>query len=444
MKRLLIVAHHYPPDAAVGAIRPAKFAKYLPQFGWQPHILTLRESYYGTVDQRQADGAVPVSRTRYFRNPNHYYRAVKRMVVGDRAGEPASSSQQAAHGPPPKLGLVDWINALIVFPDEHAGWIPFALIKASRLVRDSNIDCVFTTGPPHSTHLVGAWLSSRHAIPWVADLRDPIHLGQSPWQIKQAERAERALMETASRVLTTTRRLALVLEAAYPAQSHKVRTITNGFDPDDYSDTPFPKNGKFVVSYLGSLYLNRDPEPLLRALSTHVGSGAISRAKVLVRFIGDCQNASGKSMSSLIRELGLDGLVQIEPWVSKREAFDTIQQSYVLLLLAENQALMIPAKVFDYIGSGRRILALTEDGATADLLRDVPSAEVVHPANHAQLSATLLKLYNEYLTDVMLPSSGRALAVEKFSRLRLASTLADVISEVTDATGQSQSLDAKG
>ena len=41
MKKVLVISYHFTPDAAVGAVRSAKFAKYLPQFGWEPIILTV-------------------------------------------------------------------------------------------------------------------------------------------------------------------------------------------------------------------------------------------------------------------------------------------------------------------------------------------------------------------------------------------------------------------
>ena len=54
-RKLLIIAYHFPPDAAVGGTRPAKFAKYLARDGWQPYILTVRERYFAETDWSRLD-----------------------------------------------------------------------------------------------------------------------------------------------------------------------------------------------------------------------------------------------------------------------------------------------------------------------------------------------------------------------------------------------------
>ncbi len=40
MKRLLLVAHTFPPAPSPGALRPGYLARYLPQFGWDVTTIT--------------------------------------------------------------------------------------------------------------------------------------------------------------------------------------------------------------------------------------------------------------------------------------------------------------------------------------------------------------------------------------------------------------------
>ncbi|NLJ28327.1 MAG: glycosyltransferase family 4 protein [Deltaproteobacteria bacterium] len=58
MKRILIIAFHFPPDAAVGGVRPAKFAKYLPEFGWEPYVLTVDQSAYERIDTSRMNASL--------------------------------------------------------------------------------------------------------------------------------------------------------------------------------------------------------------------------------------------------------------------------------------------------------------------------------------------------------------------------------------------------
>lgn len=45
LKKLLIISYHFPPDAEVGGIRVAKFARYLPEFGYEPYVSTVKDRY---------------------------------------------------------------------------------------------------------------------------------------------------------------------------------------------------------------------------------------------------------------------------------------------------------------------------------------------------------------------------------------------------------------
>src|SRR3989442_15801640 len=80
MRKILIVSYHFPPDASVGGMRPAKFAKFLPQFGWEPIILTVKERYHSLTDQsklKNLDSMPRVYRTRMLPQPGRLYLALK-------------------------------------------------------------------------------------------------------------------------------------------------------------------------------------------------------------------------------------------------------------------------------------------------------------------------------------------------------------------------------
>lgn len=74
-------------------------------------------------------------------------------------------------------------------------------------------------------------------------------------------------------------------------------------------------------------------------------------------------------MNALIAQYGLTNMVEILPWIPRPLAIEMMARSHVLLLHAEDQPLQIPGKIYDYLGAGSDILAITGDGAIADLLR---------------------------------------------------------------------------
>jgi hypothetical protein len=60
--RLLIIACHFPPDAAVGGIRPYQLARQLPEHGDEPWVLTVRPDFAERHDPGNPPVGVPEER----------------------------------------------------------------------------------------------------------------------------------------------------------------------------------------------------------------------------------------------------------------------------------------------------------------------------------------------------------------------------------------------
>jgi len=407
MRKLLLVTYHFPPDLAVGAIRPGTFAKYLSEVGWNLDVLTVDAGYYNKRSQSLSDGdcvGVTVTRTGMLRSPSHYYRIFQRILPTGKSqphvGQPSTDQQKKSAN----SRLRRWISSLLSLPDEQGGWFPFAVIKGMNLIRRKGIDVIMTSGPPHSVHLIGACLTKLARIPWVADFRDPYldsnylrpAAGEEDIRRKLARRLETWFMSRATFILTTTKRYTELLQSRYPLDKHKMFTLPNGFDLEEFDGIPREKEKKFTISYLGSLYWHRDPELVLRALSELIGEKQINPSNVMVRFFVPPGEAS-KVLNAVIPKYGLCGIVETGPWLPRRYALEVMVRSHVLLLLAEDQPLSIPGKIYEYLGAGSEILAITRDGATADLLRETGTGIVVSPDDYLGVKAKIKGLYVKHL-----------------------------------------------
>ena len=51
MKKVLIVTYYWPPSGGPGVQRVLKFCKYLPEYGWEPVILTVKDGEYPSRDE---------------------------------------------------------------------------------------------------------------------------------------------------------------------------------------------------------------------------------------------------------------------------------------------------------------------------------------------------------------------------------------------------------
>src|SRR5690606_41587946 len=50
MKKVLIITYYWPPSGGSGVQRWLKFVKYLPTFGWEPHVFTPENPSFAVRD----------------------------------------------------------------------------------------------------------------------------------------------------------------------------------------------------------------------------------------------------------------------------------------------------------------------------------------------------------------------------------------------------------
>lgn len=366
-QKFLMVATEFPPRNSAGVHRTARFARMLPEFGWLPVVLTMPE------DQ----GELP--------------RWVHKLRV-ERTGKPrpAPASEQNLARPTatrvPRAAQ-RWIKAfracarnvrdfLTATPDPNISWVWTSLRTAQRLLQEERPALVYTSGPPHSTHLLGWYLKRHWQLPWVADFRDP--WSRRPWGKKQSnpwgQRLEGVFegwcVRAADVVVLNTPQATADFRQHYPhLPAEKFLTIPNGCDPDLcevvaelLQMSPPRKQGPIRLCHAGSLYRRRDPRPVVEAVSLLRQQGY----PVVFEQVGPCASEFG--IHALIQERGLTECVSLVPQVPHFEALQKMAQADVLLLIQPENDLQVPGKVYEMLLFRKPIVALAEQGATADLI----------------------------------------------------------------------------
>jgi glycosyltransferase involved in cell wall biosynthesis len=401
MKRLLLITYHYPPSSAVGAVRPSKFAKFLPEFGWQPTVLTVRA----------ADSAndPDVIRIQEWPHPLKSYerlkgqRAAKRGISQEDFAAQISLKYDEAVSPVRRgWGLKRWIACLLWLPDREVGWIPPAVYQAWRLIRQRRITHMITTGPPWTCHLVGLLIKRLTGMHWIADFRDP-------WSLKHkfplfrnsvTDAVERALIGSVMRhadfILSVTAAMTDEVRKDWPGiDPEKFVTLPSGFDPADFEglsrDVPavYP-SVPVLFSYFGTFYHGRTPEPFLRALRDLRQDGRISENELTVRFVGQVKNAEGVSVPRLVAAYGLEGVVTLVEPVPRREALRQMLQTHVALVLDERHPIQIPLKLYDALAAGQIVFNIGGRGAVAEVLAKTGRGVVADHANQAEIEDGIL------------------------------------------------------
>jgi glycosyltransferase involved in cell wall biosynthesis len=357
--RILIISFVFPPFNSIGGLRVGKTAKYLAEHGHDVRVLTAEgQPYPPTLPLELPPGKVTYSR----------WMGISKFAGGTlKEGRHVPPGAVAAKGGLTytlKKSLGIFARALLYFPDAYVGWVPFASRAASQLIEGWRPDVILASSPPPTTLLAAHRVSSRHRIPWVADLRDlwvDRHYYHQPgWRKYIEEKLERRVLSSAAGLVTVSSPWAETLRARF---GKFASVVPNGFDPSDYpshSEVPF-RDGRVEIVYTGLVYQGRqDPSPLFEALRE---LGPLAE-KVRVTFYGTYLH----DLRGLAARYGVDHLVGVARPVPYKEALKIQTEADALLLLLWNDPKergVFPAKIFEYIGARRPILALGGGGSPA-------------------------------------------------------------------------------
>jgi len=368
--RILVVAFYYPPDSAVGAIRPAKIVRALEARGHDVQVIA-------AAGATQTNDPPNVHRVRPMRNPREFYHSLK-PAEKRAAVEAAAAAASAGAGVPSRVPA--WRRHIFSFlwlPDDKQGFIWPAYRVAQELARDKPFDLIYTSAPPTSVHLVGLLFSKATGARWIEEFRDPWLDGvQKPWHVRSAlsdaaeRRLERACLKQAAEVVTVTYTAGEKIDVKRKELSRPLtRVVLNGID--DIATTPAPNSdGPLRAVHTGSLYVGRDPRPLLSAVGALRRQGQLVGRGVILEFIGDARWYGDVSLEEFAKAEGIEDVLRLRDAVPHAEIAKILASADLLVLLAQQQPVQVPNKLYEYLGQRKPILAFAdEDGETTAMLR---------------------------------------------------------------------------
>ncbi len=436
-RRVLLATYYFPPSGGPGVQRPLKFVKYLPGFGWRPVVLTVRPEDASYPDRDPALEAeippgVPVIRTRAWDPYALYARLLgkeKDAVVGvafTGEGEPGARHR-----------LARWVRANLFLPDARVGWTPFAGRAARKLLRETPIDVVMTTGPPHSTHLIGRALKRRAGMPWVADFRDPWtdigYYGDLPftaWACRLDARLERSVLEEADHVVTVSPSLKRLLARK---TTTPVTVLPNGFDPDDFRGTVPVETGAFVLAHIGTLSASQNPGALWRALRSLLDAGELPALRL--RLVGNVDPVVMRSLEAH----GLADRTETIPYVPHDAAVRHMRRAALLLLSiprVPDAEGIVTGKIFEYAASGRPVLGVGPlPGDAAALLEETGAGRLFAYDDAAGMTAFVREHYAAWASGRPLEGAAPR-AAAPYGRAALTEKLAELLETVADEAGR--------
>jgi glycosyltransferase involved in cell wall biosynthesis len=427
-KKVLIISYYFPPLGGAGVQRVAKFCKYLPSFGWEPVILTVKDVEYLAKDEslaKEIPEGVEVFRSGSF-DPLRilfllkkiFKRIRKRRIKTDRRNK--------------------------------IGWFPWALVKGYNLCKKENIDLIFSTSPPPTSHLIAYFLKFLTKKSWIADFRDPwagYQYQYYPTFLHKflKKRAEKLILNSVDGIVAVNERIEKRIKEKNPL-TENLKTIPNGFDPDDFvvAGRGDPSGRPYKIIYMGTFNPDCNPEPFFKAWSNLLVKKELPKDKIKLIHLG---LSMGLDIDGLIRKYNLAASIERKGYLPHREALKILTQADLLLLVvseAEDTELCVPGKIYEYLYTQKPILAVVPpDGAAASLIKQFNAGQIIAPNDIIGIEKALKSYYAEFESCrglIYQARSGRINAtptisakdLELFTRKNLTSRLAEFFDEIVE------------
>ncbi len=440
-RRVLVLCRNFPPEVSASSFCLLRWAKYLPAAGWQPCFLAISDDWdYAGRDPglaAEVPAGIEIERVSSWSPEERFDRYFKRgRFATRRPVEPSTPVPRRSSVCSLLKDLLRPIWALgLRTPDPSIWWLAPGVRRGLELARRRRISAVLSVGPPHSLHLAGARLKRLTGLPLVVDLQDPWAVpsfgeDRNPLGRRLLARFEARVFKLADRVVLNTPRAEAFYAGRYPRLRSKLAVIANGFDPAYRPPEAGARTGdphSLLLCHPGALYGARDVRPLLEALAGLVEEG------LDIRFEQVGVHDPRFDLPAAIAAYRLAGRVELLSRRSHAEVLERMRAADLFLVAQPGAPLQVPCKTYEMMLFDKPILALTGDGATADLIREHDLGAVADAGDVAAIRRALRRLAARLSAPAAATPDRRARrkAPERLDGRFLARELASILDGLT-------------
>ena len=386
MKRVLIISYYWPPTGGSGVQRWVKFAKYLPQEGWQPVIYTPENPEQLAVDaslEAEVPAEAEVIRRRIVEPYEMYKKVLRKSGHSKEAVEvnPVNAQNKSALQ---KIAM--WVRGNLFRPDPRCLWIRPSVRFLKKYLEEHPVDLIVSTGPPQSMHMIGRELAHETGLPWIADFRDPWtkifyfkHLSMTRATEKWHKKMEKKVLDEASAVVAVS---PLVQQEFQAMTQTPVELITNGFDECDFAKDRDPQlaaggpDKNFTVTHTGLFAADGNPTTLWTVLGKKCARNIEFKNSLRINLIGK----TDEQVINAIKEAGLIGNLNDMGYQPHAVAVEEQRKASLLILPLRKEPeykAVLPGKLFEYLASWRPVLGVGQpDGAMSMILNTTKTGVV--------------------------------------------------------------------
>ena len=421
--KLLIISYYFPPAGGAGVQRWLKFVKYLGGFGVVPVVYTVKNPKYPITDEtlfQEVPRDLRVLKKSIFEPTNvlHFF-----------GKAPQNKMQTAGFLEPQKSCLgkaLHYIRANCFIPDAKKFWIAPSVKYLSSFLKTNHVDCIISTGPPHTTHLIAQKLKEKHGVQWLADFRDPwteidyFHsLPLSKKSLAKHKRLEKKVLTTADKITVVGK----TMQESYAKLNPNTFVLPNGFDFEIQKSKKL--DAFFSITYLGSMNYDRNPKLLWKVLRDLCKEDASFKENLKLQLIG---KIAPRIIAALQKDFRLTKNLVLINYLPHHRILDYQKNSQMLLVCVNNvpnNRGIITGKIFEYIAAQRPVLAIgPTDGDLAEIIQHTNCGKIVGYNDEESLRTLLQSWYKKFLSGKLHPNSKN---LEQYHRKNLTQRLVEIL-----------------
>lgn len=392
-RSVVLVSYLFPPRGGAGVQRALKLVKYLPQFGWRPLVVANGGTANDTVTQ-QTD----------------------RTLLRDLSDD--TVIRYTALTPREQRRFNAYQSRFwqrLEPTDPMAWWVEPAVRRGLELVADHQPSAIVVTMSPFTAAEVGIRLKKQTDLPLVLDLRDPwaldeTHVYPTRWHAWRDFRRMRRALSWADLIVMNNDASADAVRREMKLPSwNRIVSITNGYDGEDFTTAAGrvrvdpPKDDVLRIVHTGMFHSElaelwdamlqkrgvvgklkyarrpinlwtRTPKYLLRAMEKVVAEGKLRADQVELVLCGELTDADKR----LVESSPVKSSVRVLGYRTHDDSVGWLLSGDLLFLPLHTpadggQALIVPGKAYECLGSGRPVLAMGPPGDMRRFVRETNS-----------------------------------------------------------------------
>ncbi len=395
-KPILIISYFFPPIGMAGSARAYGLFRHLPEFGYRPYIVTVKDIVYPAYDTTLLNA----SDERYIARTESLDPSRILWRLGSRK---APTPSLAGH-------LTKWIT-----PDYKRLWVPFAIRAAKEIIARENIQLIMTTSPTPSAHIVGRSLCQECDVTWMADYRDmwvtqPIEVAyERESQIVQAQKLLKDFGKQATHVTAVNQSIRKYTGAQ--------TIIPNGVDPltsklwNSANSSKTPTDKIFRIGYLGTTDSAETVACFVSALAEVINKQQLKAESVQVRFVGAVDEPMLRKSFAAVN---LSQALECLGYMPRHQAIAALSDVDTLLVtIPQELSFVTPSKIFDCLVSAKPLIVIAPHGSELSNLAKSAGEHVFAQSEPELLQDYIAELLEQKAQNNPLRDSGTQLELRE-------------------------------